>query len=279
MTKQEILTQLQECAKKLDRVPRYPELRRLGINRYQVEKHFADLTHAFREAGIKMTAPRRRIEPLTLFEDWVRVARDLQALPTRDEYESLGHHSGMPFFRLCGQWTRVPEYFRSFARKIDREEEWKDVLRMVEKYLGPAPEVLSLRTGQGEEVVASTIRHSRRKTRDDRPVYGPPSSLPGLLYEPANELGVIYAFGMIAKKLGIHVQRIQPGFPDCEAMRETEPAKWQTVRIEFEFASRNFLDHQHPADGCDMIVCWTHNWPECPEHLEVVELKRVLRGT
>jgi len=27
------------------------------------------------------------------------------------------------------------------------------------------------------------------------------------------------------------------------------------------------------ADGCDGIVCWKHNWKECP--LEVIELKKV----
>jgi hypothetical protein len=30
----------------------------------------------------------------------------------------------------------------------------------------------------------------------------------------------------------------------------------------------------HDLKGCDMIVCWEHNWPECP--LEVLELKQYL---
>jgi hypothetical protein len=30
------------------------------------------------------------------------------------------------------------------------------------------------------------------------------------------------------------------------------------------------------VNDCDMIVCWEHNWPECP--LEVIELKTVMRG-
>ena len=25
-----------------------------------------------------------------------------------------------------------------------------------------------------------------------------------------------------------------------------------------------------------MIVCWVHNWPECPEWIEVVELRKVI---
>ncbi len=50
------------------------------------------------------------------------------------------------------------------------------------------------------------------------------------------------------------------------------------MTIEFEFATRNFLDHKYPPDGCDLIVCWLHNWPDWPEHIEVIELRRVVRG-
>ena len=45
--------------------------------------------------------------------------------------------------------------------------------------------------------------------------------------------------------------------------------------IELEYESRNFLEHQHPVNGCDLIVCWINNWPDCP--LEVIELSSVLR--
>jgi hypothetical protein len=34
------------------------------------------------------------------------------------------------------------------------------------------------------------------------------------------------------------------------------------------------LKHLHNHRECDIIVCWTHNWPECP--LEVIELKKHL---
>src|SRR5258707_1292135 len=111
----------------------------------------------------------------------------------------------------------------------------------------------------------------RRGVRVDRPVYGRPCSLLGLRYEPVNELGVVYVFGMVAPRLGLQVERMQQAFPDCEAVREVGPGRWQRVRIEFVYASRNFLHTNHRSGGCDMIVCWTHNWPECPKELEEVE--------
>lgn len=52
------------------------------------------------------------------------------------------------------------------------------------------------------------------------------------------------------------------------------PNRWVLVRIEFEYESRNFLTHMHEASDCDLIVCWSHNWPECP--LEVLALEKVL---
>jgi hypothetical protein len=62
-----------------------------------------------------------------------------------------------------------------------------------------------------------------------------------------------------------------------EAKRQIGPNNWQRVRIEFEFESRNFRDHGHAYDGCDVIVCWRHNWAECPEGLEVVELASIIK--
>ena len=84
---------------------------------------------------------------------------------------------------------------------------------------------------------------------------------------------------MLAKELGYVVEAVQTGFPDCEAMRQITPERWQRVHIEFEFESRNFRDHGHPPTGCDVIVCWRHNWDDCPEGIiEVVELSSIIKS-
>ena len=86
---------------------------------------------------------------------------------------------------------------------------------------------------------------------------------------------MIFLFGVVARRLRFMVHRIQPDYPDCEAVREMGKDQWQWVRIEFELESRNFLRHGHKKDGCDIIVCWKHNWPECPKNIEVIELSRL----
>ena len=74
------------------------------------------------------------------------------------------------------------------------------------------------------------------------------------------------------------VEAVQTGFPDCEAKRQIGPERWQLVRIEFEFESKNFHELGHSLNGCDVIVCWRHNWDECPENIEVVELSKAIKS-
>jgi hypothetical protein len=93
---------------------------------------------------------------------------------------------------------------------------------------------------------------------------------------PVNELGVMVLFGMVAAGLGLQVESVQGKFPDCIAKRQVAPGKWQYLRIEFEYESKNFKLHGHDPKGCDMIVCWKHNWKDVPDNIEVIELCRLI---
>lgn len=66
-------------------------------------------------------------------------------------------------------------------------------------------------------------------------------------------------------------------FPDCEARRRVKAARerYEKCLIEYEFSSKDYKKHKHPTEGCDLIVCWKHNWPECP--VEVLELSKEIR--
>lgn len=101
--------------------------------------------------------------------------------------------------------------------------------------------------------------------------------LPGFLFEPTNEMGVVLLFGMLFWRLGFIIESAQIGYPDCRAKLEVEPGRWQDVGIEFELHSRHFLAHRHDPSRCDFIVCWIHNWKGCPPNLQVIELREVVR--
>lgn len=110
----------------------------------------------------------------------------------------------------------------------------------------------------------------------DRPVMGAPIDLEPLAYEPVNEIGVMFVFALLARRMGFVIEVLRSQFPDCEARFEVEPGRWQRVRIEFEFESLGFRNHRHDPEGCDIIVCWRHNWPGCPKNLVVIELSKML---
>lgn len=99
----------------------------------------------------------------------------------------------------------------------------------------------------------------------------------GLVYAPLNENGVVFLFGKIMEDLNMYIEEIKPGFPDCIARRFTGKG-WKRIRIEFEFMSKNFKSHGHDPNECDMIVCWEHDWKNCPDNLEVIELKDIIKG-
>jgi len=48
----------------------------------------------------------------------------------------------------------------------------------------------------------------------------------------------------------------------------------EDVIIEFEAYSSNFKKEGYDASKCNFIVCWEHYWKECPENIDVLELKR-----
>lgn len=96
----------------------------------------------------------------------------------------------------------------------------------------------------------------------------------GLVYSPVNENGVIFIFGKVIEDLNMYIEEIKPGFPDCVGRRFTGRG-WERVFIEFEYKSSNFEEHEHDPSKCDLIVCWEHDWAECP--IEVIELKDIIK--
>jgi len=97
--------------------------------------------------------------------------------------------------------------------------------------------------------------------------------LPGLTYAPINEQGVVFLFGMICHDIHIIVEHIQTGYPDAEAIDyRHDQTRGVRRKIEFEFRSSGFKKKHDPAQ-CDIIVCWEHDWKDCPMRIEVIELK------
>lgn len=271
----EVLNAIRTAAKSLGHSPSRAEFKASsGMTEYQVLKHFPSWREAVRAAGLEPHSTNVPIVPEILLEDWGEFVRRERRIPTRDQYRRDGTYSPSVFEKKFGPWSAIPSKFREFA---GGKPEWADIVALlpIERARASFPAAPVFPDETSPSPSASTNhRHSRL---DNRPTYGNPIDFRGLRHEPVNEQGVVFLFGMVARELGYHVEAVQTGYPDCEAKRQVDAGKWQRVRIEFEFENRNFRDHGHPPDGCDVIVCWRHNWADCPTSLEVVELSSAIR--
>lgn len=272
----EIIDAIKQTAIKLGRTPsRSAFIAHTGIREYYVLKHFPNWNSAVSDAGLKPDTTNVKIDDDTLLADWGKVVRHLRQIPTRHQYGTQGNFSTGVFEHHFGPWSHVPDRFRAFAAdKID----WNDVLTLlpaqISNVIGKEANHITSELSTNSRALQAVKKHSKL---DDRPIYGNHIDFRGLRHEPVNENGVIFLFGIVARELGYSVEAVQAGFPDCEAKRQVEAGKWQRIRIEFEYESRNFRDHGHPPNLCDVIVCWRHNWQECPDHIEVIELSKVIK--
>lgn len=246
-----------------------------GMTARQVTNHFESWNQAVKAAGFEPDIKNQRIDDKELLEDWGRVVRKLREIPTFTRYNREGTYSSEVFQSRFGAWSTMPDLFCQFVRE---KPEWADVVALLPVAQQPV-QTISTSTTTEVNGTAKRERHptARHTKLDSRPTYGNPIDFRGLRHEPVNEQGVVFLFGMVAKELGYMVEAVQGAYPDCEAKRQITASNWQRVRIEFEYESRNFRDHGHPEHGCDVIVCWRHNWPDCPACLEVVELSSIIK--
>jgi HNH endonuclease len=288
LDKQLILDSLAAIARGAGRTPSRSEFVSLsGISEHQVAQFFPTWNDAVRAAGLRPNTLNVRLQDRELLEDWAFAVRRKRKIPARRAYRHLGQYDPRTFERRFGPWSKLPEVFRNFAQD---KPEWADVVALLPVPLprgtkgAPAPKPVrnpaqnEVRAPNGEPPSSLPLNNVRHAPRKDRPTYGNPIDFRGLRHEPVNEQGVVLLFGLVAKELGYIVEAVQSEFPDCEAKRQIGPERWQRVHIEFEFESRNFRDHGHPLDGCDVIVCWRHNWPDCPQQMEILELSTLIKS-
>jgi hypothetical protein len=316
ITKEQILSTIQAIAKDLGRAPTREELERLGgIPPTVVRNRFGKHRTAVRAAGLEPTRTGpERVKNERLLEDWGKVVRRLQGAPTQLEYQGAGQYSARCLIERFQRWSLVPTAFVQATSSGEAPGKWNDVLEMIRKTPPPMrggrwmKQLLqavrrekrpACATGAvtahasilpplaGKKCVTATMLAVLvasivlgggflRRVLPDRPLLGPPLHTATLAHEPVNEMGVSMLFAMMARDLGFIIESVQAAFPDCRAKMEVLPGRWQDVRIEFEKESRNFAEHGHDPKGCDMIVCWRHNWKQCPPEIQVIELSKVL---
>jgi Homing endonuclease associated repeat len=272
LPKEEVILLLKKAAKELGKVPTFLQFRRLaGATPRTVARLFGGYRELIQAAGFEPLGAGFRISMEKLFADWARVTRKLGKVPSQTQYCVNGKHSHRAFYARWNSWRDIPAAMIEYASANRLLRKWDDVIKLAKKYVEQEKRHEKARKRKAAQ--AGTAQPVAPK-RELGAAYGRPMMHAAMMTMPVNEAGVMVLFGAMAVQLGFAILRLQEEFPDCEALRLCRDGRWRWVRIEFEFESRNFRAHGHDKNGCDLIVCWKHNWLDCP--VEVMELSKMV---
>jgi hypothetical protein len=256
MTKEHLIQSVLHIAEELGRkaISETEFTKKTGISYRPIHRLFGSWEQFVTEAGLSIhPSHNKKIPDEALFKEFYRLRDEIGHFPSYQELRVNAKYSRGTFENRFGTFSQFKINAIQFGIKTG----------LVEPNIGEREIEQRLRTPKDMAVSCEAL--------NDRPVLGVRIDFRGLLHAPINELGVVYLFGMLGEELGFIVESVQAGFPDCEAKRRLTNNRWQRVRIEFEFKSANFLTHGHDLQKCDLIVCWVHDWRDCP--IEVISLK------
>ena len=251
-----------------DTVARSEFLRETGLTEWQVMKHFNTWNELVEAAGLKVF-PNRRLTDDELFNALRDGYMAAGGIVSRTRLRKVCRVSDSVYAHRFGRWPNVLAQFRGWVIENDPDFPYlADLPR--DGVGGPLRTHTDARAGVVAPVAGDSIA--------PRTKYGPFLNFRGLQHAPINEQGVVFLFGIVAFDLGYVVEGIGTGYPDCEAKRSIgrDGDVWERVRIEFEYKSRHFRDHGHDPIATDVLVCWEHNWPDCP--IEVLELRGAIEA-
>jgi hypothetical protein len=101
---------------------------------------------------------------------------------------------------------------------------------------------------------------------------GPAFDTLDLLFEPVDEMGVVYIFARHHRNIGFpFIVKLRRKFPDAIAI----DTKGERKSIELEFKASNF---NHDPKGCDFIVCWIDDVDEALKKKlpQIIDLRKAL---
>lgn len=92
---------------------------------------------------------------------------------------------------------------------------------------------------------------------------------------------VLYLAGLLTPLFGWKTLKIQEAFPDA-TYQDLDTG--DIIKVEFERRTQDFIAHEHPVSGCDMIICWEDNLNQKEKaeylftknpNLKIIELKKI----
>lgn len=217
------------------------------VNYNTIIRAFGGFSEALIQADLNPGRTYKR-NPDSMLAQLIELTSTLGRTPSKTEIDKNLKYNARHYERQFGSIAKAVELASVSGKQTENPDDRTSV---------PPPDTLLVRT------------RTRRK-------YGQTIDFRGLRHAPINELGVVFLFGMLADDLGFVVESVQNGFPDCDAKLRKPDGSFEGVRIEFEFKSSSFVQHGHNVEECDLIICWQHDWRDCP--IDVLELSKVIHN-
>jgi len=194
-----------------------------------------------------------------LAAEFLEVLDELGRIPTLNQLVRRSGHCKNTFTRKFGSYTDFKK--RAISHLLDEPYVPKQTRGLIEDHLR------CIRSRSRSPCPAPVAPHQKGRHLGFR----------AFAFAPTYEVEVVSLFTSVAEDLGFEVVSQRPAFPDCEARRLTNPRRrrYERCLIEFELMSSDYEKHGHPKKGCDLIVCWKHDWKDCP--IEVLELSKEIR--
>jgi hypothetical protein len=264
--KEDLVARVREVATKLgrDKLSQREFTRETGVNPNTIAQNFKGWGELCRLAGVTSHRRRKWLDDEELFAAMRDTFLALGGVPPQTRFFGRFPYSRTVFDRRGRTWNEMLALLHAWLLKNDPGFPYLDQL---------------LAGGPAAPDAADEAGKRKRRSPHQNRLLGEYIGFRGMSHAPVNEAGVAVLFGMVAEELGFVVQFVGQAFPDCDALRLVSrrgPARYRRLRVEFEHRSSNFRLHRHDPRGCDLIVCWEHDWTEgCP--LPVLELKSAIR--
>ncbi len=252
-----LLSEIRRVAEEMGvtRIPLAQFRARTGLSLYHLYRNFSGWAEAVRHAGL-CPAHTPKLTHAELLAAMRHAFIEAGGVVNVTRFNGFSRHGATLYYQRFGSWRSALNALREWIDTTGESFPYRDQLpqgshaenEVPRRPRSPAPVVGA--DGLGELLHFRSLQHA-----------------------PTNEQGVVLLFGMVCQDLGFVVETVRTRYPDCEAKRcfPRRRNPWHRVRIEFEFLSSGFRDGCHDPTGCDLVVCWIHDWVDCP--VEVLELR------
>lgn len=232
------------------------------ISARTIRKYYDNWSEACKANGLKSGTVQDTVSMETLASSFLSVASADGEIPSLHRLIRLAKHGEHVFSKKTGGYDNFKRKAIEHLFAIESVKDSK-ILELLRKELKRL-----------ESKIISAPQDKAVRPHEHGSMLG----FRAFVHVPTYENEVVAIFGAIAHEIGFEIISNRAEFPDCKANRKIEGSarkRYKECLIEFELRSSDFKAHKHPVNGCDLIVCWEHDWKDCP--LEVLELKKTIQ--